>query len=53
MVTVSGWRDVEEVCAGAGAEGAFWLWGALDSGAVGPITDKLMDHLYIRYRPAP
>lgn len=39
--------------AGAGAEGAFWLWGALASGAVGPITDRLMDHLCTGYRRGP
>jgi hypothetical protein len=50
IVTVSGCSVVEDG-AGAGAEVAFWGWGALASGAVGAITDRLMDHLYILYRP--
>jgi hypothetical protein len=52
MVTVSGCSEAEEGCAVVGTEGAFWLCGALASVAVGPMTDRLMDHLYIFYRSA-
>jgi hypothetical protein len=45
MVCVSG-CSVAEDSAGACAEAAFWGWGALVSGAVGPIRDRLMDHLF-------